>query len=303
MKSRLLFLGLFLASITGFSQSWAPVGAAWYYTENFFMSPNIDYLKIESVKDTTIQGIVCKKLVKRHLLVCTDRPVEEYMYNNGQKVYFYDTIFHTFQQLYDFTPVVGNSWYFRVKNYQTPGDEDTLYVKVDSVTTVSINGSVKNKLYVRYDFHNEMIPGSSYNGVLIESVGDLMYMFNYYPTFGFVCDGNMSQGLRCYEDPVLGLWQTGIADSCTYVYTGIDNLMQSLVTIQPNPAHDVVTINLPSEIRSTEFTLFSLQGKQVMKGIMTGGKNTINVTGLPAGIYVFQINSGTTIVTCKLITL
>ncbi len=50
-------------------------------------------------------------------------------------------------------------------------------------------------------------------------------MFNYAPAWSFVCDGNFSHGLRCYEDDTIGLYETGLADSCDYRHHFLQDLM------------------------------------------------------------------------------
>ncbi|HUX54373.1 MAG TPA: hypothetical protein VMV56_08165, partial [Williamwhitmania sp.] len=64
MKSTLFFL-LTLAPILSLGQDWAPVGAKWVYDHDSGLS---QYLTtIESVKDTTVMGKVCRQLVTREI--------------------------------------------------------------------------------------------------------------------------------------------------------------------------------------------------------------------------------------------
>jgi len=41
-------------------QNWAPIGATWYYEIVYPFSPQLAYIKYESVGDTNIQGHLCK---------------------------------------------------------------------------------------------------------------------------------------------------------------------------------------------------------------------------------------------------
>ena len=36
------------------SVEWAPLGATWYYSYEYYATPRVDYLKMESKKDTYI---------------------------------------------------------------------------------------------------------------------------------------------------------------------------------------------------------------------------------------------------------
>jgi hypothetical protein len=297
MKTIKLIFIFVLFSLTGIAQEWAPTGATWHYTERFsFWSPiEIDYIKIESVKDTVVEGITCKKLTKRHNIGCTDRPDVEFMYSQDDKVYFYDPGFGTFQILYDFGANPGDSWVIRIKDYFHPDDTDSLVVMVDSTDFININGVELKRLSVTYLFLNETNPNYTYNSVIIESIGDLWYMFNYYPEWAFGCDANFSQGLRCYEDSVIGLYETGIADSCTYVqfWTGMEEDSKPPIDLYPNPATECVTFKGGPGIYSL-YRILDITGKKILSGAVVN--NQIGVQNLEKGLYIIELYSNKNIV-------
>lgn len=280
-------------SLVTIAQEWAPVGATWHYTERFFMgfTPlEIDYIKIESVKDTVVDGITCKKLTKRHNVACADRPYVEYMYSQNGKVYFYDAGFSTFQVLYDFSADQGDSWIIKIKNYTNPDDTDSLIVTVDSIDFITINEIELKRLYVTNLFLNEVVPNFTYNATIIESIGDLIYMFNFFPSFAFACDGNYSDGLRCYEDSVIGLWETGIADSCTYIksWTGVRNNENSRITIYPNPVEEYIYIS-SEQISPCRYRILEITGREILSGEIAS--NRIMIQNLPKGLYILELSS------------
>ena len=82
IMKKLILLWTIVFSFGGYSQEWAPIGATWHYSEKFiFWNPiDEDYIKYESVKDTLINGINCKKIIKRHDVWCNVRPEIELMY-------------------------------------------------------------------------------------------------------------------------------------------------------------------------------------------------------------------------------
>ncbi len=293
MKRLLLLSFILLGALGSAAQEWAPVGASWYYTEQFFypIPIEIDYIKIESVKDTLIAGIPCRKLVKRHNPACCDRPLTEYMYSENNKVYFYDSAFSTFQVLYDFGAETGESWSFLIKDYMDPTDTDTMNVVVDSTEIVLINGFPLKRMYVTYHFFNETDPSYTYNSTITERLGDESYMFNYFPEWAFGCDGNFAQGLRCYEDSVIGHYESGIVDSCTYVklWTGVRETGLSKVRIYPNPAQDKITVQFNEKI-PPEFIydLYTSRGVRCKTG-MALPEEPITVSGLAKGLYLVRI--------------
>lgn len=277
-KTIILALGLFL-SLLAYSQTWAPVGAVWHYSESPFWPWPIaeDYIMLESVKDTVFNGIDCRKITKRHPITCGGRPYVEYMYSVENKVYFWDLVLNKFQMLYDFDKVEGESWIIEV--YDLDDDIDTLIITVDSTNIININGVDKKRLYVTYSFYFEdMLPWLmdtiTYTSTIIESIGDIHYMFNFQPQWAQVCDGNISQGLRCYSDTELGLYETGIAPYCTYVdYVGIDdnNKNDLEVILYPNPCNGSVSVktNLAEPVL---YRIIDISGKVISSGILTNNK-------------------------------
>ena len=150
LTSIFVFIFLFQTCI---SQEWAPIGATWHYTEkfSFWNVYDEDYIKFESVKDTMVMGKNCRKITKRHKLVCNDRPKTEYMYQENGKVYFYDPHFSGFQILYDFSGNQFDSWTILVKD-DPFRNVDTLNITVDSTDVVNVNGIDLKQLHVTYQF-------------------------------------------------------------------------------------------------------------------------------------------------------
>ena len=287
MKTFTFAFGFLMLSVLCGAQNWAPVGATWYYTEYFAFSPHIDYLRIESVKDTIIQGKACKELVKRHYLICSDRPDKEFTYSENNKVYFLDTIFNSFQTLYDFGANTGDQWMIKIKNYSNPSVPDTLFVHVDSTSYKTINGIQLKMQYVTYHFHNEVDPGFAYSSVILDRIGDTLYMFDFWPSYYFACDGNLSGGLRCYSDSVIGNYKTGIADSCNYVFTGINEKSSASVEVYPNPVSDFIFIKSPDQ-RSFSFRLLNVLGIECLAGRTENSE--IDIRPLMNGIYFLEIS-------------
>ncbi len=201
------------------AQDFAPVGAEWYYSESFAFSGDENYLYIKSEKDTVFHGVTCRELVKNHLLGCSGRPQIEYVYSKNDTVFFWDEAIGKFQILYDFNAKKNSSWIILQKG--SDDGIDTIKVNIDSVVPVTINNRSLKLLYVKYDVIDTNPLGGynySYSSKIIEKIGDKGYLFNLFTSDNIACDGNMSDGLRCYEDPEFGFYSTGIADSCTYTY-------------------------------------------------------------------------------------
>jgi hypothetical protein len=67
-------------------------------------------------------------------------------------------------------------------------------------------------------------------------------------------------------------------------------------SIYPNPASTVLTINMPAAdaTSNSSFKVQDIMGKTILKGVVTSGKNTINLYSLSSGVYnlMLQDNKG-----------
>ncbi|MFC0876290.1 hypothetical protein ACE01N_06830 [Saccharicrinis sp. FJH2] len=226
----LLLICSVLLSTAIYAQEWAPVGATWHYSEDYFDSfPLLEgFIKFEVEKDTVFMGIMCKKITKYHKIHCNDRPDIEYMFERNDSIFFWDPNFNEFQLLYDFSATQNDSWQFKVL-HDSGDDVDTVRIHVDSIKTLTINDNVLKELHVTYKriSYNGEDESYPYQSKIIERLGDIHYMFNYIPFGAEACDANMSKGLRCYSDGVIGAYETGIADSCEATIVWKDNKIMS----------------------------------------------------------------------------
>ncbi|NJK97950.1 MAG: hypothetical protein HC905_26305 [Bacteroidales bacterium] len=129
-----------------FGQDFAPIGAKWYYTEQFAFSGDISYLWIESVGDTIIKGKDCKILENNGGLMCAFHNTKDFVYFEDSIAYFYVPEIDTFQILYDLKAQKDSSWTI-VFGMDLESKLDTIQVVVDSVSFMTIN-SKKLKSYM-----------------------------------------------------------------------------------------------------------------------------------------------------------
>ena len=58
----------------------------------------------------------------------------------------------------------------------------------------------------------------------------------------------------------------------------------------PNPAQDVVTINLPSNLENkTSIMVYDFLGKQILSKNLNAVNNTLDVSAWQSGVYLMQI--------------
>lgn len=286
MKTLLVTSLIIFAGLRLIAQDFAPIGAKWYYDEVFAFSGDIDYIMFHSEKDTLINGEICRKITKRHKDDCNDRPSIEYLFTRNDTVFFLDTIFDGFQILYDFNAQISDSWIIKVKDEEQ--DIDTVKITVDSISYQEINQMNLKSLHVTYYKFDENMP-LTYQSIIVERIGDIRYMINWYPWSLIVCDLNYSSGLRCYEDNEVGLYSTGTADSCDYSYKWIglnDNAVFNY-SIYPNPTSGLINIEVNS-FKNIKIEITNLMGQSLLQTEFQK-RTQLDITKIRKGIYLMNV--------------
>lgn len=70
-----------------------------------------------------------------------------------------------------------------------------------------------------------------------------------------------------------------------------DMVGATALKIYPNPVRDILTIQLDSyaENMEAEYALFSLSGVLIEKGTITGATTAVNMSAMPSGTYLLNI--------------
>ena len=166
--------------------SFAPQGAEWYFDVFNPWGTHPEYQRFFVDGDTIIQGHQCS-IITQHF-VDTGHEGGEFVYEEDNKVYWFNPTTNAFSILYDFDAEAGESWYYEV-------GECSHQVTVDSVGSVTWNGHTYRTQWVRF---NEDV--QYYSGKIIEGIG---YEKGLFPSI-YVCDGlemfdaSEIEYLRCY---------------------------------------------------------------------------------------------------------
>lgn len=106
------------------------------------------------------------------------------------------------------------------------------------------------------------------------------------------------------NDNTGGTWSIGTSE---YVYTvegqcnapaSVNDELLSQVSIYPNPATDIVNINIPSNVQISGVTLHDILGKNTGVSINNG---SINISGLAKGIYLLTVETSAGTLTQKVV--
>ena len=72
---------------------------------------------------------------------------------------------------------------------------------------------------------------------------------------------------------------------------GIDRDMEQIkAAVYPNPASEELHIDMPFDGLATDITLYNMQGQAVMQTTTTENSNVMNVSELPEGVYLLDVN-------------
>lgn len=143
MNINLIFLFSIL-SFTAFPKTkWAPTSAEWYYTyPDTYGNQLADYEKFEVIKDTVVNGKLCKMIGSQYS--------SEIMYEEDGKVFYWFK--GDFKLIYDFTAKVGDTIEFELKSYSPNSfvTIDTTYKIYSEVT--KIEAEVINHIVIKKFF-------------------------------------------------------------------------------------------------------------------------------------------------------
>ena len=274
-----LTLILLLSTTSIFAQDFAPVGAKWVY--NVDHNGSVFYLEVNSVADTTIQGKSCQKIIADWNCA---RSGTLYVHTSQDSVFVYDQNFQTFNPLYIFDAIQGDEWTYNFSINDGGFYLDSLNFKIDTAWTQSINGET-----LRF----QKIGGSSLwtGDTVVEKFGLMKYLF-FYDNENLpigLCHDGLASGLRCYSDPNFGSYETGIVDSCYWIYdpTSVAEINnENSLKLWPNPANNELNIQFTSTVG--ELSIYNINGQLVKQINSPNNHNTnimIDISDLPAGIY------------------
>ena len=181
----------------GAPATFAPQGAEWYFDKFNPWGTHPEYERFFVEGDTIIQGHQCSIIDQR--FVDTGHDGGEYVYEEDNKVYWFNPTTNAFTTLYDFDAEAGESWDYEV-------GECSHQVVVDSVGSVTWNGHTYRTQWVRF---NEDV--QYYSGKIMEGIG---YERGLFPSV-YVCNGweifdaSEIEYLRCYVNDGEMLYHEG----------------------------------------------------------------------------------------------
>ncbi len=259
------------------------IGSEWYY-EILNDDGSITYQHLEYVADTTVNHKDVKIIIRNNTLYDKSRQnviTKEYIYEEDNKVYWWNPEIEDFTVLYDFGAEQGDEWEIRV-------GAETLTMHVDAVEHYEYEGTLFKML--RVSDANDL-----FSGIVIGGIGHLT---SFFPE-KLMNPGKSYrvEGIRCFWQQGELVFKYGEKD-CDEVYEQYHSSLPEITipyfTLSPNPTDGIVIVEMSSETSQPgEFRVTNLTGQTLLTGSLTGEKQIIDLSGLPKGVYFLTINNRT----------
>ena len=255
-----------------------PIGTEWYY-EILNDNGSITYQYLECAADTTINDQPIHILVRINTLYDKSQVItHEYIYEENNKVYWWNKTLGEFTTLYDFGAEVGDEWEIKVGTQTIP-------VHVDAAQTVTYKSQ-------EYKMLSISDPDDIFTGDIICGIGHLT---SFFPE-KLMNKGYRVENIRCFWQDGELVYQNGDQD-CDEIYEqhhlGVDEIDAEFgFAVYPNPSHDVLFVL--SENINSEYRITNIMGQTIITGNITSENLKINVSSLSNGMYFITIGNTTT---------
>jgi len=272
------------------AQSFAPIGASWYYTTKSDNQDSLRWIKIKVAADTLFAGKNAKVFSYTYespnALPCPNSVDTTLLAQQADSLFFYEN--GTWQLLVDFNASIADTFSYNIA--VSNGNQAivrTIIARVDSVRIDSYNGNIIRSLYLRqtntaggYNFHD---------GWITEVIG---HEYALLPWVNSSCAfaSNYIYGIRCYSDSIIGNIQF-TPFSCQAVTTSLKKLQNRKhdLILYPNPTTETLFISDAKKI--TQIRILDQSGRQVKQ--WDNPRNKLNIGELPSGLYFISLQTQT----------
>ncbi len=297
-----LFFGFCVQAQVVGDESFAPLGAKWYYKTYSYDEDEISFVTLEANRDTIVENRYCRIL---ELYKEGRGPVmlEFIIHSNDEKVYFFEE--GEFKLMYDFSLNEGDTLHF-----YSPGNRGELDLEHDPVDTFEHHPLHSPALGTIQDVVLETVDGVELKRQEIHSLEGPPCAFYDYAyellgsTNGFFARtclsfSSGSKGfLRCYEDANVSINLRG--EPCDFA-TDVSEIENVELKMFPNPAQSGMTLTIELEDHDRSYLRFvHADGRPVSEWKKASPQ--IAAPNSP-GLYFLQIKNGTQLKSAKLLVL
>jgi hypothetical protein len=189
----------------------------------------------------------------------------------GSRVFYYDAGLDSIITLYDFSLSMGDTAYF--DNYMYNG-----YVMVAAVDTVTIEGHQRRRLILADEWGN---PTDDW----LEGIGSLQGLLRPLWVTPLGCGPVWYHYCAEYMDELAVPYTW-----CTDIVMPVEQMEQPAgIKVYPNPASATVTIERTAG-NTQPYRLIDLQGRVVASGDLREQLCSVDLSGIPPGMYVLEVD-------------
>ena len=271
-----------------FEEDCGSEGNEWYY-EILNDDGSITYQYLQHTNDTVINDKDdVHILVRINTLYDKGEHVvttHEYIYDEDNKVYWWNNELQAFTVLYDFGAEVGDAWEILVGT-------ESIVMHVDAVEPYEYEGRTYKLLSVSD-------ADGLFTGIIVRGIGHLTSFFP--ERLMHDSKGCRVEGIRCFWQGGELVFKYGDRD-CDEVYeehhTGLEEPSEGDgFRVYPNPTDGVIVVEkvcAPSlQGQTKEYRITNTLGQTLMIGFVEGENQQINLSKLPAGLYFFTLDGCT----------
>lgn len=266
------------------SQTFAPIGAEWNFPETFAFSPNTKVISFSSIGDSIVENKTYRVIEKDKFSCLLRFSGKQLIHQSNDSIFHLNNETNELNLIIDFGAKQGETWH--IKKYSQTEFADSMFCRVDTVTTELIDGISFNVQHVTLKpIENGIVNEfDSLSTRIIENIGFENALFPV--SFSYVCDGNFEGKIRCYYDENLGLIQFS-EDEC--LMTPTTDIIQNLeINIFPNPTSSILNIKIDDQYKIQKIEMFDLEGKIMIR---KQNENQIDVSDFQKGIYILKITN------------
>ena len=248
-----------------------PRGTEWYY-EIKHLTGEITYQHLEYTADTAINSKRVKIITATNTMYDKSTWTDvEYIYEDGDRIYWWNRDLEDFTLLYDFGAEVGDEW-------EINGGWFTITVHVDGVDETILQGKTYRVLHVT-DPNYQLFTGD-----IICGIGHQKSFFPLSP----IAKEYYINGLRCF-------WQDGEllltmgeedCDAVYYEIHGVEEGDEKGFVVYPNPVNDMLFVESAS---GSAYRITNLLGQTLKSGHISADRQQIDVHDLTEGVYFITV--------------
>jgi len=319
-SSIILFLVILITPVVLHAQNppWLEVGSEWTYQNGIWSGPEHYQFKYGITEETVFAGQACAKMEKLDFgsgnggMHCRTLNDPYYFYESNDSLFFASELDSSFRLVADFGASAGDSWLYVLPAPPGFGVEhivvDTFLFTVSNVNLINVEGHELRELELDVEWLGNGDPWLEYFQELYIDFFDFR-MIEIIGGNGFfaplgrysICDSETNVRFQCYNSENLN-YINPLYPSCSFI-TSIDSPEDSgMINIFPNPANNWVRIDGHAAAQVHRVEVYNLSGQLVHSHtLQQTGNGIIDVSALPAGMYVVHAHQSDRVMTAKFV--